>query len=97
MSVSCVKDIDKAVVHIEGDIDLVNMNELQEVLFALLTENVNIELDMSDVGYLDSSGIGLILLMKKRQKEKGNMLKIVNISERIKKVLTAGTVETLML
>lgn len=95
MSSECRRVGSKVFVAFNGEINLVNINELKELLFSLVSEDVDIELDASHVEFLDSSGIGMLVLVRKMQKEKGHSLCIVNIPERVKRGLTPGTVEML--
>ena len=95
MSSECRREGSKVFVSFNGEIDLANINELKELLFSLSSEDVDIELDASRVEFLDSSGIGMLVLVKKMQKEKGRSFRILNIPERVRRGLTPGTVELL--
>ena len=95
MSSECRREGSKVFVRFNGEIDLVNINELKELLFSLSSEDVDIELDASRVEFLHSSGIGMLVLVRKMQKEKGHTFCLVNIPERVKRGLTPGTVDLL--
>ena len=95
MSSECRREGSRVFVRFNGEIDLVNINELKELLFSFSSEEVDIELDASNVEFLDSSGIGMLVLVRKMQKEKGHTFCLVNIPERVKRGLTPGTVDLL--
>ena len=86
----------KIIVTVEGDTDLVDMNALKDLLYDFIEEGVDIELDLSKVGFLNSSAIGLILLVKKKLKAKGCSLIISNLSDRIKKGFPSSTIDMLL-
>ncbi len=52
-------------------------------------------LDFSDVGFMDSSGIGLIMGRYKLIHELGGSLHVVNVSEQAHKVMTLAGLENL--
>ena len=95
MSSECRSEGEKVYVRFKGDIDLTTMHDLKELLFSLSGSGVDIELDASEVKFLDSSGIGMLILVKKMQREKGNNFCIVNINERVRHSLSVGISELL--
>ena len=95
MAIKCIRDRNTACVTFEGDVDMVSMNDLREALFSLHREGCDICFDMSNVTYLDSSGLGMLLLLKKRQNESGKSFRITNLPETLRRILSAGTLEAL--
>jgi anti-sigma B factor antagonist len=95
MSSEYRSDGEKVYIRFKGDIDLTTMHDLKELLFSLTGSGVDIELDASEVEFLDSSGIGMLMLVKKMQKEDGKNLYIVNINERVRNSLSVGISELL--
>ncbi len=47
----------------------------------------DIELDLSSVEYIDSSGVGVLISLLKLQKKKGKSLKIRKVSTKVLNVL----------
>jgi anti-sigma B factor antagonist len=75
-------------VSVSGDIEMMTIKELKEKLLDL-GQNVDkdIELDLSSVEYIDSSGVGVLISLLKLQKKKGKSLKIRKVSTKVLNVL----------
>jgi len=73
---------------VNGDIEMMTIKEFKEKLFDL-GQNVDkdVELDLSNVDYIDSSGVGLLISLMKLQKKKGKNLKISKVSSQVMNVL----------
>lgn len=84
-----INDIDNQVnVIVNGDIEMMTIKEFKEKLFDL-GQNVDkdVELDLSNVDYIDSSGVGVLISLMKLQKKKGKTLKIAKVSSQVMNVL----------
>ena len=53
-------------------------------------------LDMSDVDYIDSTGISILIMLNKQQREKGKTLTIRNASQRVKSLLELSSLSDLL-
>ncbi len=75
-------------VTIRGDIEMMTIKEFKEKLFNI-GQNIekDVELDLSNVDYIDSSGVGVIISLLKLQKKKGKLLKIDKVSTQVLNVL----------
>jgi anti-sigma B factor antagonist len=73
---------------VNGDIEMMTIKEFKEKLFDL-GQNVDkdVELDLSNVDYIDSSGVGVLISLMKLQKKKGKNLKISKVSSQVMNVL----------
>jgi len=73
---------------VNGDIEMMTIKEFKEKLFDL-GQNVDkdVELDLSNVDYIDSSGVGVLIRLMKLQKKKGKNLKISKVSSQVMNVL----------
>lgn len=73
---------------VNGDIEMMTIKEFKEKLFDL-GQNVDkdVELDLSNVDYIDSSGVGVLISLMKLQKKKGKTLKIAKVSSQVMNVL----------
>ena len=73
---------------LEGNLDMLNAGILKErMMQAVNSEHSNIVLDLSNVGFVDSSGFGLLILINERLKSQGkNRLRIANVSRSIQQV-----------
>ena len=62
-------------------VDLMTAPEFKKALKALYEEGCNnINIDCSNLGMIDSAGIGILALYQKRLKERGGELKLVNVT-----------------
>jgi len=88
MDIQTTETGDIITIAIEGDIEMITMKGLKEKLMDVVNKNdKDIVIDFSKVGYLDSSGIGILLAISKTLKGKEKNLKLSNLSERISRVL----------
>lgn len=73
---------------VSGDIEMMTIKEFKEKLFEI-GQNVDkdVELDLSNVDYIDSSGVGVLISLLKLQKKKGKLLKINKVSTQVLNVL----------
>lgn len=73
---------------VSGDIEMMTIKEFKEKLFDI-GQNVDkdVELDLSNVDYIDSSGVGVLISLLKLQKKKGKLLKINKVSTQVLNVL----------
>jgi len=76
------------IVRLSGEIDLNQSPELHEALVELCDESPpRIVVNLSDVQYMDSSGIGTLVEIFQRMRREGAKLIIVEPSERVRSVL----------
>jgi anti-sigma B factor antagonist len=75
-------------VTISGDIEMVTIKDFKEKLLQLgQSSDKDIEIDLSNVEYIDSSGVGVLISLLKMQKKKGKNLKIDKVSDKVLSVL----------
>ncbi len=78
-----------AVVKVEGEIDLYTSSHFRNELHKLIDEGYNkLIISLDNVGYIDSTGLGILIGTLKRLKEVGGKLTVVCSSPQIKKVFT---------
>ena len=73
---------------VNGDIEMMTIKTFKQKLFEI-GQNVDkdIEIDLSNVDYIDSSGVGVLISLLKLQKKKGKALKIDKVSPKVLNVL----------
>lgn len=77
----------KTVVAISGELDVFTAPKLDEMLAeSIEAGRINLILDLTDVTFLDSTGLGTMVKALKRARERGGSLKVVATAERITKV-----------
>ncbi|HNR89734.1 MAG TPA: STAS domain-containing protein [Spirochaetota bacterium] len=73
---------------VSGDIEMMTIKEFKEKLFEIgQNANKDVEIDLSKVDYIDSSGVGVLISLLKMQKKKGKALKIEKVSSQVLNVL----------
>ncbi|MCL1819567.1 MAG: STAS domain-containing protein [Oscillospiraceae bacterium] len=95
MKLSYTKSNDSLTVSITGEIDHHTAQSLLSSLSALLDTQhpLSIVLDFSGVGFMDSSGIAVILNCYRRMKELGGRLEVVSVANQARRVLAAAGLE----
>ena len=78
---------DYKLVEIKGDLDIYAEDEFRDFI-ELELENIDKDLliDIKDLAYLDSTGLGLFMKIYKLINEKGHSVKIINPKENILKL-----------
>ncbi len=73
---------------VTGDIEMMSIKDFKSKLLNI-GENVDkdVDIDLSNVGYIDSSGVGVLISLLKRQKSKGKALNISKVSPKVLNVL----------
>jgi len=75
-------------IKVKGDIEMMSIKEFKEKLLAVGEDNdVDIALDLSEVDYIDSSGVGVLISLNKLQKKKGKKLELTKVSPKVLNVL----------
>lgn len=104
LEVTTEKAGEAAVVRIRGEVDLRSSPELREALLKLLEERPQrIVVDLGGVGYMDSSGVGTLVELKRRLDRGGGGVVLAALQPRVRSVfevtrldrffILAGTVE----
>lgn len=76
-----------SIVAVSGEVDIYTASSLDERLSALVAEgHTRIVVDMRDVDFLDSTGLGVLVKTLKRVREQDGSLEVVASSDRILKV-----------
>ena len=79
---------DRPIVKLKGDYSIVRREELRDDLYALKDEDA-ISIDLTDVGYMDSTGLGVLIHFNTRFVEKGGPpIKLLNVQPRLLRVFS---------
>nr|WP_046529076.1 STAS domain-containing protein [Cellulomonas sp. FA1] len=77
----------RTVVHVAGEIDVSSADRLRERVAALVAEQrTDLVIDLTEVTFMDSTGLGLLVGTLKRVRTAGGRLVLVVDSERLLKV-----------
>jgi anti-sigma B factor antagonist len=70
-----------------GEIDIYTANELKEIFMEMLDEHKeNIKIDCTELGYIDSTGLGVLIGALKRLKKYDKNIIIVNPKANVSKL-----------
>jgi len=77
-----------SIMKLHGEIDLYNVDELKNEFNSLMAKKIyNIGIDLSDVAYIDSSGLGAFLSVIKEIRNNDGKMLLFNLSESVRKIL----------
>ncbi|MBW3535019.1 MAG: STAS domain-containing protein [Gemmatimonadetes bacterium] len=87
---------DVTVVDVEGQLIVGNRQELkQKVLEQLENGDRKFVIDFSNTGYIDSSGLGVLVSLSKKIREQGGELRLANLNEDLRTLFELTKLDTL--
>jgi anti-sigma B factor antagonist len=96
MSFAIKKQGDIVVVDVEGQLIVGNRQELkQRVLDELEKGERKFLIDFSQTGYIDSSGLGVLVSLSKKIREQGGELRLANLNDDLKTLFELTKLDTL--
>ena len=96
MSFAIGKVGDVTVVDVDGQLIVGNRQELkQKVLDELERGDRQFLVDFSRTGYIDSSGLGVLVSLSKKIREHGGELRLANLNEDLKTLFELTKLDTL--
>ena len=81
-------------ISINGDLDIDNTDSLREKISTSLDANTAVSLDMSEVSYIDSSGVAALIESRQKADEGGKEFKLLKPSESVVSVLKMAKLDT---
>ncbi|MDA3899750.1 MAG: STAS domain-containing protein [Spirochaetes bacterium] len=88
MDITVTEKENVVLVKVVGDIEMMTIKEFKDQLLLLGKDSdKNIELDMGEVNYIDSSGVGVLISLLKLQKKKDRGVTITEVSDKVLNVL----------
>jgi anti-sigma B factor antagonist len=72
--------------HIEGDMDASAMGDMKSLFEEIAQSDEDVRLDMRNVDFIDSSGIGGLVFLFKRLKMAARRLEIINLDGQPKRL-----------
>ena len=88
MSVTATTNGNSITIKISGRFDFSSHQEFRQIYEGVPAEVTNYLVDMSEATYLDSSALGMLLLMRDHAGGDSADIEIVNCNEDVKKILT---------
>ena len=85
---SNLNDVDtQDVLRLAGNVDLEHSPDIRKILLAAVAERVNVFVDLSEVTYIDSSGIACLVEALQTARNHGANLGLVAVSRQAMRVL----------
>ena len=96
MSFHTSKENAVAVVDVDGQLIVGNRQELkQKVLDELENGERKFLIDFANTGYIDSSGLGVLVSLSKKIREQGGELRLSNLNEDLRTLFELTKLDTL--
>ncbi|OHD65393.1 MAG: hypothetical protein A2176_15680 [Spirochaetes bacterium RBG_13_51_14] len=85
---------DHRVIRVSGEVDLYNVGKLKKALFNITDgTHRSVIVDMRDVNYMDSSGIGTLVAGHKKMRAHNGKLALLNPHEDVLNILRLATLD----
>lgn len=75
------------IVHVAGDLDLAAVEDFVQVGQVSLTRCDAVDVDLGEVSFIDSSGLGALVRLRKEADEQGTSLTLSNVSVATERLL----------
>lgn len=83
------REMDTSILKVSGEIDAYTAPQLKDELLPLIKESDSkVLVDLSDVNYIDSTGLGVFIGALKTANEKGSSYKLVGLQKRVKRLFS---------
>ena len=79
---------DESVVHCRGTLVSGSCSYLHKEVYPLIADSKRILLDLADVQWVDSMGLGALVRLHVVSKKNGCQLKLINVGQKVKELLT---------
>ena len=76
-----------SVVHLSGEIDLAVVGDLLEMVLDCLARADDLQLDLGDVTFIDSSGLGVLVRVRNEAALQGKSLSLANVGRPTSRLL----------
>lgn len=85
--ISFLKEGDRSLLAIQGELNIYHAARLKEELLEALASRAELEVDLGEVEDCDSSGVQLLLLLKREARRQDKRLALVNHSRCVAEVI----------
>ena len=75
------------IIHLTGEIDMDVADKTRQSILPLINAGNDVQLNLSKVEYMDSSGISVLIESKKLSEQKNTKFELVEVSKPVEKVL----------
>ena len=96
MSYKVTEEGNISTVHLDGEIDMDVTEKAKEVIFPVIDSGKEVHLNLSQVKYMDSSGISVLIESHQRALEKNTKVIIKDVSKSVLKVIMMAKLEQIL-
>ena len=96
MSYKVTEEGNIATIHLDGEIDMDVTEKAKEVIFPHIDSGKEVHLNLSNVQYMDSSGISVLIESHQKALEKNNKVIIKDVSKSVLKVIMMAKLEQIL-
>ena len=96
MSYKVTEDGNIATIHLDGEIDMDVTEKAKEVIFPHIEAGKEVHLNLSNVQYMDSSGISVLIESHQKATELGTKVILKEISKSVLKVIMLAKLEQIL-
>jgi len=86
----------KAVVTVRGEVDLVSCDELRRALGEALAMSTHTTIDLTDLSFIDSSGLSVLVEAHRKARDAGGVFVIRNATPMLRRLLDITRLDTLL-
>ena len=96
MSYKVTEEGNISIVHLDGEIDMDVTEKAKEVIFPHIDAGKEVHLNLSNVQYMDSSGISVLIESHQKALEKNTKVIIKDVSKSVLKVIMMAKLEQIL-
>ena len=96
MSYTVSEEGNIATVHLDGEIDMDVTEKAKEVIFPHIDAGKEVHLNLSNVQYMDSSGISVLIESHQKALEKNTKVILKEVSKSVLKVIMMAKLEQIL-
>ena len=96
MSYKVTEEANVATIHLDGEIDMDVTEKAKEIIFPHIDSGKEVHLNLSNVQYMDSSGISVLIESHQKALEKNTKVIIKDVSKSVLKVIMMAKLEQIL-
>ena len=96
MTYKVTEEGNSSTIFLDGEIDMDKTEGAKEVIFPIIDSGKDVYLNLSNVQYMDSSGISVLIESHKKALEQGTKLIIKDVSKSVLKVIMMAKLEQIL-
>jgi anti-anti-sigma factor len=94
MEISFTEIGEHKIMEVAGEVDLYNVSELKKALFSITDgQYTSVVVDMANINYMDSSGIGALVAGQKKMKALNGKFALMSIHDDVLNILRLATLD----